>query len=100
VRAKDRIKTRPTLSRLLSQVPGAEQMNAGRAKLANAQTGCPSLSASIHPPPALALNGGKVKDSKDLKSEHAARWLPTDQKDQPSSSAVVALSAMQEEAVK
>jgi len=31
VRAKDWIKTRPTLSRLLSQVPGDEKMNAGRA---------------------------------------------------------------------
>jgi hypothetical protein len=61
VRPKDWSKRRPTLARLLTQVPGAEQMNAGRAKLAGAQTGCPAGSAAIHPAPAMSLNGVKVK---------------------------------------
>jgi len=55
-----------------AQVPGAEQMNAGRAKLADAQTGCPAVSASIHSSPALSLNGGKSKTIKSLKRAGSA----------------------------
>jgi len=51
----------PTLSRLLSQVLGAERLNAGRTKLAGAQAGCPAVSPFIRPTSALSLDGVKVK---------------------------------------
>jgi len=58
VRPKDLIKGHPTLSRLLTQVPGAERLTAGRAKTQLAlQTVCPSGSASSRPSPALSLDG-------------------------------------------
>jgi len=80
VRAKVENKTRPTLSRLLSQVPGAEQMNAGRA---NRKVARLYRRQSIRPR-RCRLTGVKVKD---LETEHVARWLATDRKEEPSSSA-------------
>ena len=76
VRAKVENKTRPTLSRLLMQVPGAAQMNAGRAKLTYARL---FRRQSIRPR-RWRLTGVKVKD---LETEHVARWLATDRKEEP-----------------
>jgi len=67
--AKAGSKTRPTLARLLSQVPGAEQMNAGRAKTRLALRQFPRLfRRQSMRPRRWRLTGKKVKDFKDRKS--------------------------------
>jgi hypothetical protein len=63
-------------------------MNAGRAKLADAQTGCPADSPFIHPPPALALNGVKVKDFKVVNRAGSAVVALSARKEKPLSSSV------------
>jgi hypothetical protein len=55
-------KGRPTLSRLLSQVPGSEASSAGRAKTRWRSDICPASSALLPPAPALSLDGGMGKN--------------------------------------
>jgi hypothetical protein len=52
-------KRRPTLSRLLTQVPGAEPLTAGRAKTRWRSNICPAISALFTSTPALSLDGVK-----------------------------------------